>query len=131
MAVFFKKIKEKESKESKWTYREEELESLTSQIKDAKSYMIDCVKDVIASQRLINILPDGADKGKEQEYLFNAKHSLLSAIGWYDDRRAEYDRKFNQYAEEVGGIENLNIRFLIWKNSHEILRRALLQIEKF
>lgn len=125
--TLFKNKSKKQKEEWTWTYREENLEELDQEMWRAKGVMLDWVKEVMACQQLISLLPENsADRLAEQTHLLNVKHALLCAIGHYDDRRAEYIRRFKQYAEEVGGADKLNIRYVHWKDSHEVIRNRLM-----
>lgn len=67
---------------------------------------------ILATHKVILVLPDGADKDAEIEFCEQQKFSLLCAIGNYDSIRQEYLLLCGKPSNEIP-----------FPSSHEVLRR--------
>lgn len=81
--MFFKKKR-------KLTMEESRLSDKLLEIQIIKMSLEDLAKVISAINKVIAVLPDGADKEAEQEFCEQQKHTLLCEIGRYDCARKEY-----------------------------------------
>lgn len=61
------------------------------EVNDAKFRLMSAAENVIITNGVIDLYPEGADKARAIKDAENRKHSLLCAIGAYDGRMQEYN----------------------------------------
>ena len=111
--MFFKK-------KNKLTSAEKALRDKLSEIRLIQTELEELVAEIVATNKVIAILPNGADKDAEIEFCGQQKFSLLVAIGKYDCARQEYFILCNKIDDETNAFL-MPPSFI--DTSHEILRK--------
>ena len=111
--MFFKK-------KNKLTSAEKTLRDKLLEIRLMQTELEELVAEIVAINKVIAILPNGADKDAETEFCGQQKFSLLVAIGKYDCARQEYLILCDKIEDETNAFL-MPPSFI--DTSHEILRK--------
>ena len=117
--LFFKK---REIRQPNWI--DNKIDEYRDMLFDIRYDMRKNVKNILATEQFIKILPNGPDKNSEEEMLEKYKYALLCNIGSYDGVLADW-RILLERASEEDKANMINKNTVPKLTSHEYIKDLL------